>query len=126
MFYGLKYGYTIICLIFRYDGHFIVRELGKFEGQINIIPSTTEKYISFSKVQKEEVDFEAGRDDEMCDMVIEDMQADGLLPPEEDSSSDEKELDGELFANEDDVEERQPPPRKFSKMSASKSTSIFM
>ena len=39
-----------------YDGHFIVRELGKFEGRINVIPSTSEKYISFSKFLKEKKD----------------------------------------------------------------------
>lgn len=32
-----------------YDSHFIIRELGCDEGNIDIIPNSSEKYISFSK-----------------------------------------------------------------------------
>ncbi|XP_075232208.1 uncharacterized protein LOC142330648 [Lycorma delicatula] len=33
----------------NYDSHFIVKELGYDEKRINLIPNTTEKYISFTK-----------------------------------------------------------------------------
>ena len=31
-----------------YDSHFLIREIGKFKKRISIIPTNTEKFISFS------------------------------------------------------------------------------
>ena len=76
-----------------YDGHFIVRELGKFEGPINVIPCTSEKYISFAKFLREKME---KNDNVMGDIIMDDIQ--------------EEEIP-DYFATDVDVEECEPPKK---------------
>jgi len=47
-FYYEKSLYVFFHNLRGYDSHFLIREIGKFKKRISIIPTDTEKFISFS------------------------------------------------------------------------------